>query len=301
MELGRKSSSRRDMNSVCHTDYDNAESEDFFSDSELMGVYIDKQQNSNVEKNLNNMNNSNRLAHKLKQAFSGVDITYNEANNFLPKQNKKLAQNQNQLPPVAPNSGMRRLQRNGLATSNGKGLAYEGDIDSNCSSVASSLMFLNAKNKVLTPVERVDLTNRTKWKSVHSIGYDNEYEFASEVDYYDSSDYDVSDADIEAEKLTKLNTSKINSDSCELLGAFDPLKLKANNSVFNDSLKFLAMDEDTEDEHIGLENNSLNNENKKVIIKEEILDARCQVHALSRDIRQNFGDYKLASFSDIDA
>uniref|UniRef100_A0AC34FBQ6 Guanylate cyclase domain-containing protein n=1 Tax=Panagrolaimus sp. ES5 TaxID=591445 RepID=A0AC34FBQ6_9BILA len=41
----------------------------------------------------------------------------------------------------------------------------EADIDSNCSSVASSTML-----------------DKLRWKSVHSIGYENEYEFASDID-----------------------------------------------------------------------------------------------------------------------
>jgi hypothetical protein len=41
----------------------------------------------------------------------------------------------------------------------------EADVDSNCSSVASSTML-----------------DKLRWKSIHSIGYENEYEFASDCD-----------------------------------------------------------------------------------------------------------------------
>lgn len=300
VELGRnKSVSRRDDNSTCHTDYDNAESEDFYSDSELLYVYNNNincfnnksiYQNKDVEQNVNN---NNSLANKLKQAFSGVDLTY-ESNFFLPKQKKKIGLTQRQLPPIAPNSKIRRLKCNGLAISNGKVSiqAYEGDIDSNCSSIESSQMFLNSHNKVLTQIDKIDLIKRFKWKSVHSIGYDNEYEFASESDYYDSSDYNISTTDLEIKKLNQIKSVKILSDSYELLNAFDPAKLASAQN----GCKFIAMDEDTEDEnehHVNAKKMD-NNQNK------EIFNARYQVQALSRDIRQNFGDYKLATFSDID-
>jgi hypothetical protein len=112
----------------------------------------------------------------------------------------------------------------------------DADIDSNCSSLASSIMF-----------------EKLRWKSVHSIGYENEYEFTSEVED----------------------------------PAYEALLLKGSVGI---NKNFPPMDEDSDEDDKKL--------NDKL---EEVLDARGQVEALSRDIRKNFGDFQLASFSDVDA
>lgn len=89
--------------------------------------------------------------------------------------------------------------------------------------------------------------DRLRWKSVHSIGYENEYELVSERE-----------------------------DSTSVAGAEDPFVQRSVGAGIN----FPPMDADSD--------------------VEAVPDARTQVEALSRDIRQNFGDYQLASFSDID-
>lgn len=109
----------------------------------------------------------------------------------------------------------------------------EADIDSNCSSLASSTMF-----------------DKLRWKSVHSIGYDNEYEFASDVEE-------------------------------RLLPPILPEKQKEKPAVGEDA-DFLPMD--ASDSEAELEQSM-----------------RQEVEAISRDICRNFGEYKLASFSDVDA
>uniref|UniRef100_A0A158R3X7 adenylate cyclase n=1 Tax=Syphacia muris TaxID=451379 RepID=A0A158R3X7_9BILA len=128
---------RRELSSACHTEYDNAESEGVFSDSEML---------DNPKKPLKNLDSRK----KRRRLWSNVD--------------------------------------------NGN----DADIDSVCSSLNVSSIFSNFR-----------------WNSVHSIGYDNEYEIAS------------------SEDLREL--------------------------------------------------------------------ARSQMEALSRDIRSNFGDYQLATFSDNDS
>uniref|UniRef100_A0A0N4ZUL8 adenylate cyclase n=1 Tax=Parastrongyloides trichosuri TaxID=131310 RepID=A0A0N4ZUL8_PARTI len=90
--------------------------------------------------------------------------------------------------------------------------------ESNCSSLAASQFFDNVR-----------------WKSVHSIGYDNEYEFT-------------------------------------------------NDNNMNDSFGFIDDDNETQID---------NNENKET---EEIVNAKEEMAKLAKDIQQNFGDYKLASF-----
>lgn len=119
----------------------------------------------------------------------------------------------------------------------------EADIDSNCSSLASSTMF-----------------DKLRWKSVHSIGYENEYEFAS----VDASD--IEDKDIPSKIVTEIPGYS---------------KQEQNTSV-GENTDFLPMD--ASDSDAELEQNM-----------------RQEVEAISRDICRNFGEYQLASFSDIDA
>uniref|UniRef100_A0A0K0FG72 adenylate cyclase n=1 Tax=Strongyloides venezuelensis TaxID=75913 RepID=A0A0K0FG72_STRVS len=95
--------------------------------------------------------------------------------------------------------------------------------ESNCSSLAASQFFDNIR-----------------WKSVHSIGYENEYEFTDE-----------------------------------------------NN--MNNSFGFI--DDDTESQH-----SNDNNENKHKKNESENINTKDEMTKLARDIQQNFGDYKLASF-----
>lgn len=279
-----KSLSLRDNNSIFFTDYDNGGSDDFYSDSELLynnnsNFNYNKmiQQKENIKQNVNNKNN---LTCKLRQAFSGVDLSY-KSNSFLLKQNKKSEIIQKQISIVASNLKMRQFKFSGSAISNGKVSiqAYEGDIDSNCSSIASSQMFLNSNKNVLTHINKADLINCSKWKSVYSIGYDNEYEFASESEYCYNSDYDKLATDSETKKIKQNEFLKILSNSCEI---FDSSKLPAFKSDF----KSFALDK------------TINDNNNKI---SKIINTKFQVQDLSRDICQNYGEYKLASFSSIEA
>ncbi|MCP9258934.1 Adenylate/guanylate cyclase catalytic domain protein [Dirofilaria immitis] len=136
---------RRDISSACHTEYDNAESESNWSDSEMLDGRLER-------------------LHKTLKDCSRTSIPE------------------------------RRKNRLWSQSDNGN----DADIDSICSSTGASSFF-----------------NNLRWSSVHSIGYENEYEFASKED-----------------------------------------------------LKELA---------------------------------RSQMEALSRDIRMNFGDYQLTTFSDDDS
>uniref|UniRef100_A0A0R3S6Z3 adenylate cyclase n=1 Tax=Elaeophora elaphi TaxID=1147741 RepID=A0A0R3S6Z3_9BILA len=103
---------RRDISSACHTEYDNAESEGNWSDSEMLGGRLE------------------RLQRTLKDC-SRVSIP------------------------------QRRKYRLWSQSDNGN----DADIDSICSSIGTSSFFSNLR-----------------WNSVHSIGYENEYEFASKED-----------------------------------------------------------------------------------------------------------------------
>lgn len=121
----------------------------------------------------------------------------------------------------------------------------EADIDSNCSSITASRACLD----------------RIRWKSVHSIGYDNEYEFNN----YSS----------EAESASGLSRA-----SSTALSLNDPM---ANSGAFvPKNRNFLAIDDVTEE----------------AVCEQQL--TRGQVYAIARDIRKNFGDYQLASFSDIE-
>jgi len=105
------------------------------------------------------------------------------------------------------------------------------------------------------------MLDRRRWNSVHSIGYDNEYEFASEADDDPSR-----------------NSSSID------IGLNAPVKQSVGANA-----DFIAMDADEADEVDGPRR-----------VDETILDARGQVTALSRDIQKNFGEYNLATFSDLE-
>jgi hypothetical protein len=124
-----------------------------------------------------------------------------------------------------PNLGRQRLKNHD---------GNDADIDSNCSSLASSTMF-----------------DKLRWKSVHSIGYENEYEFTSEVE--------------------------------------DPTYESLLDGSVGAGKNFVPMDADSDDD---------DKYNGKL---DDVLDARDQVVALSRDIQEKFGNYKLDNFSDIDA
>lgn len=111
-----------------------------------------------------------------------------------------------------------------------------------------------------------------RWKSGHSrsvqsipfsIGYDNEYELAD----------DTANSSI-ATSLSQMSTSHT--------GAFVPQQ----NGI---DVDFAPVDAENDNEPKPKNDNS-----------NEILDARGKVYELSRDIRRNFGDYQLASFSDIE-
>ncbi|KAE9554247.1 hypothetical protein FO519_002546 [Halicephalobus sp. NKZ332] len=184
---------RRELSSACHTEYDNAESEGACSDSEIV--------------------TSSRLE-ELKSVLRGF------GNNSKKNSDEEKGSRKN------TEKFLNRRMAKPIDAGN------EADIDSNCSSLASSTMF-----------------DKLRWKSVHSIGYENEYEFASDVEE-------------------------------RLLPPIVPVNPKEKSSVGADS-DFLPMDASGSEAE--LEQNM-----------------RQEVEAISRDIYKNFGEYKLASFSDID-
>ncbi|KAH7731831.1 Protein ACY-3 [Aphelenchoides avenae] len=182
---------QREMSSACQTEYDNADSDGACSDSEMIAT-------SKLE--------------RLKRALKGSNTT---------------------KPPAGDNRRQKKWRYGELSGPSQRRLRHDNgndaDVDSICSSLASSVMF-----------------DRLRWKSVHSIGYENEYELVSERE-----------------------------DSTSVAGAEEPFVKRSVGAGIN----FPPMDADSD---------------------VEVAEARTQVEALSRDIRQNFGDYQLASFSDID-
>jgi len=121
----------------------------------------------------------------------------------------------------------------------------EADIESsNCSSLASSRMNF--------------AVSRPRWKqSIHSIGYDNEYELASVA--------------------TSQNSSMASGMHFNGVLPSDGRDMTQRGG----DTDFIPMDADIND-------------------GEGMLDARGQVEKLSRDIQRNFGEFQLATFSDID-
>jgi hypothetical protein len=197
-------SNRREMSSACHTEYDNAESEAALSDSEMMG-------NSRL----------GELKRALRVGNRGSAIALDNRRH----KRSRLSELAYQL------SGLSRKKR---LLDNGN----EADVDSNCSSLATSQIF-----------------DKLKWKSVHSIGYDNEYEFASEGD----------------ENTGNSNQSGL---SCAML----PPPEGFSGPVGNNS-NFRAMDADDSDENGNEEFDQ---------------DVRRQVQQITQDICRNFGEYDLA-------
>ncbi|CAD5215976.1 unnamed protein product [Bursaphelenchus okinawaensis] len=178
--------SKRETSSACHTEYDNADSEAAFSDTEFM----------ESRRSLNN-----------------------------PKEGRP-----SRLAALARSLGRRKRPID---------IEDDGDIDSNCSSLRGSTTFYDG----------------LRWKSVHSIGYENEYEFVSETD--------VSNAD-----------SKLSGLSSRESVARGAVGINLNCKAMDD-------DEDSED---------------------EVMDAETakEVQQISQDIRRNFGDFELSTFSDRD-
>ena len=199
---------RRELSSACHTEYDNAESEGACSDSEMV-----TSSRLDFNKLLALLCKFYRLE-ELKSVLRGFGTRSKKDSDDEKGSRKNTERFLNRRLPRPIDAG------------------NEADIDSNCSSLASSTMF-----------------DKLRWKSVHSIGYDNEYEFASDVEE-------------------------------RLLPPILPEK-KEKTAVGADS-DFLPMD--ASDSEAELEQNM-----------------RQEVEAISRDICRNFGEYKLASFSDIDA
>lgn len=205
-------SNRREVSSACHTEYDNAESESALSDGEMI---------------------SDSRLEELKRALR---VGSNNNNPALARDNRRHKRSRlSELAHQLTNFGRKkRLLDNG----------NEADMESNCSSLASSALFENLR-----------------WKSVHSIGYDNEYEFASEVD--------------DNRGLSRL--SGMSSTALPPPENFHrPVGTNAN---------FKPMDEDGDSD----ENGNMDFDQ----------DVRQQVQQISRDICKEFG--QLSSFSDIDS
>jgi hypothetical protein len=205
-------SNRREMSSAGHTDYDNAESEGALSDSEMI---------------------SNARLEDLKHALK-VSSNNNSALALDNRRHKRSRLSELAYQLGGFGSRKKRLLENG----------NEADIDSNCSSLASSAMF-----------------DKLRWKSVHSIGYENEYEFASEPD-----------------------EDTGNSRQSEL--SMEPLPMPENfHGAVGNNVDFRAMDAEDSDE----------NGNVGPSVRQQL---NMELQQITRDICKNFGE--LTSFSDVD-
>ncbi|KAI6215428.1 hypothetical protein M3Y94_00384200 [Aphelenchoides besseyi] len=179
-------SNRREMSSACHTEYDNAESEcGALSDSEMVS--------------------SSRLD-ELKSALT-ASVGPNRHQHSIALENRR--HKRSRLADLASQLGAfgRQKRLPGGLVDNGN----DGDVDSNCSSLASSAMF-----------------DRLRWKSANSIGYDNEYEiadFASETDETSGSRFSA------------------------LSGVLPPPNPMTSSVPFGDGVEFRAVDEDSEDDN----------------------------------------------------
>ena len=203
-------SHRREMSSACHTEYDNADSDQdqgALSDSEMIT-------NSRLE--------------DLKRA---LQIEKNN-NSSLALDNRR--HKRSRLSELAYQLGSFGRKKRLLGNGN------DADMESNCSSLASSAMF-----------------DKLRWKSVHSIGYDNEYECVS-LD----------------EQLGNSRQSEI-SNSYAL-----PPPENSQQGPVGDHTDFKAMDEEDSDENG-------NDEFDK--------DYQKQVQQISRDICKHF-NYNMPSF-----
>ncbi|KAI6188562.1 hypothetical protein M3Y98_00368000 [Aphelenchoides besseyi] len=179
-------SHRRELSSACHTEYDNAESESgALSDSEMVS--------------------SSRLDELKNALTASVGSNRNQRSIVLENRRHKRSR----LADLASQLGAfgRQKRLSGGLVDNGN----DGDVDSNCSSLASSAMF-----------------DRLRWKSANSIGYDNEYEiadFASETDETGGSRFSA------------------------LSGVLPPPNPMTSSIPFGDGVEFRAVDEDSEDDN----------------------------------------------------
>jgi hypothetical protein len=205
-------SNRREASSACNTEYDNAESESALSDCEMVSDSRLKELKRALRFGSNNNSAALALENRRHKRSRLSELAHQLSGGFGRK--KRLLDNGN-----------------------------EADVDSNCSSLASSALFENLR-----------------WKSVHSIGYENEYEFASEVD----DNRGIS-------RLSGMSSTALPPPE----NFHGPVGTNAN---------FKPMDEDGDSD----ENGNLDFDH----------DVRQQVQKISRDICKEFG--KLSSFSDVD-
>uniref|UniRef100_A0A915CPD7 Uncharacterized protein n=1 Tax=Ditylenchus dipsaci TaxID=166011 RepID=A0A915CPD7_9BILA len=154
-----QSSSKREMSSTCHTEYDNADSDGVYSDSEM----INDSQLEQTKERLDDLKQSLIASKSSKENQQFRSSPH-------PHKGHHLSANRAGI----EGSALSQITNN-RRFDNGS----EADIDSNCSSLASSMMF-----------------DKLRWKSVHSIGYENEYEFASE---------DEEEVDIHSSAATELS------------------------------------------------------------------------------------------------
>jgi len=136
----------------------------------------------------------------------------------------------------------------------------DADVDSNCSSLTSSMMVLD----------------NARWKSVHSIGYENEYEFD---ECYDEDENELQLSAYSASYEEGLNENRDDDEPCSTNAASKSIGYYAD---------FLAVD---------AESGETNEEGEKTW---HILDTESEMKKLSKTIRHNFGDFQLSKFSDID-
>lgn len=155
--------------------------------------------------------------------FPGETIlSFNLTDDFRLEELKNVLKGFNNKPKNDAKTNKRNLARFANRTFSKTDAGNEADVDSNCSSLASSRMF-----------------DKYRWTSAHSIGYENEYEFANDMENGLSENLgqisdqskavgadsnflpmDADDSENEMEQNARQEVEAISRDICKNFGEF---------------------------------------------------------------------------------
>ncbi|VDM83250.1 unnamed protein product [Strongylus vulgaris] len=155
---GSTKSVHRAMSSACHTEYDNAESEAALSD-------VEQNANGKRYRPFPTAYGSTKSVHRAMSSACHTEYDNAESEAAL----SDVEQNANGKRPQEKKRRRRWRSRK----------AEDADTESQCSSAASSVDLDPLRQEIYEVVRFCRMPDYS-WKSVHSIGYENEYEMQSD-------------------------------------------------------------------------------------------------------------------------
>ncbi|CAD5221945.1 unnamed protein product [Bursaphelenchus xylophilus] len=238
--LSSKSSFASEV-SLPHADYAPA-IEKLDSTSKRVDRMLQELANINIQKHPNNqpfptgLSNSMRSVNSKREMSSACHTEYDNADSETAFSDNEFMESRRSLndSKTGRTSRLAAMARSLGRRKKPVDIENDADIDSNCSSLRGSTMF-----------------DGLRWKSVHSIGYENEYEFVSETD--------ISNA---GSKLSGISNQP------------------AVRGAVGIDINCKAMDDDESEDDVIDQNTA-----------KEVLQ-------IAQDIRRNFGDFELSTFSD---